>query len=140
MNIDMGWTKELEEYQKQHQEMYDSYFKEVANNENFFKILEAFENKYGSENVKIENDQPDERCKFYQYINIKKGNSDLTFSFLDIDGFDWKFDTERYNEGKRYNLSVYFKDSFPEVEEILESAELIKEVKKIVNDIIKWKQ
>lgn len=140
MNIDMGWTKELEEYQKQHQEMYESYFKDFANNENFFKILEAIENKYGSENVTIENDQPDERCKFYQYINIKKGNSDLTFLFLDIEGFDWKFDTKKYNEGKRYNLSVYFKDSFPEVEEILESAELIKEVKKIVNNILKWEQ
>ena len=104
---------------------------------NKWKLLE---NKYGSENVTIENDQPDEKCKFYQYINVKKGNSDLTFSFLDIDGFDWKFDTERYHNGKRYDLSVYFKDSFPEVEEILESAELIKEVKKIVNDILKWEQ
>ena len=130
MNIDTEWTKGLKEYQKQNPEMYESYFRDFATNENFFEILEAFENKYGSENVKIENDQPDERCKFYQYINVKKGNSDLTFSFLDIDGFDWKFDTERYNR----------KDSFPEIEDILESAELIKDVKKIVNDILKWEQ
>lgn len=140
MNIDTEWTKELKEYQKQNPEMYESYFRDFATNENFFEILEAFENKYGSENVTIENDQADERCKFYQYINIKKGNSDLTFSFLDIDGFDWKFDTQRYHKGKRYDLSVYFKDSFPEIEDVLESAELIKDVKKIVNDILKWEQ
>lgn len=140
MNIDTEWTKGLKEYQKQNLEMYESYFRDFANNDNFFKILEALENKYGSENVTIENDQPDERCKFYQYINVKKGNSDLTFSFLDIDGFDWKFDTERYHKGKRYDLSVYFKDSFPEIEDVLESAELIKDVKKIVNDILKWEQ
>lgn len=45
MNIDMGWTKELEEYQKQNPEMYESYFRDFATNENFFKILEALENK-----------------------------------------------------------------------------------------------
>lgn len=140
MNIDTEWTKGLNEYQKQHPEMYKSYFKDFATNENFFKILDALANQFGNENIQIENEQPDEQCKLYQYINIKKGNSDITFSFLDIDGFDWKFDTKKYSEGKRYRLSVYFSDSFPEIEDVLESAELIKNVRKTVNDILKWEQ
>lgn len=134
----MEFLKEAQEIKKKYPEIIEEYFEKIATNENFDKILSKFEELFGNENIVIDNVQPHRDCRKYQYIEVKFGDKEyeISFAFLDLDGLDAKFDMECYNEGKRYTLSPYFKDTFQTEDEIVSAAENIIKMRNEINKIL----
>ncbi len=133
----MEFLKEAQEIKEKYPEIIEEYFEKIATNENFDKILSKFEELFGTENIVIDNVQPYRDCRKYQYIEVKFDKEyEISFAFLDLDGLDAKFDMECYNEGKRYTLSPYFKDTFQTEDEIVSAAENIIKMRNEINKIL----
>ena len=133
----MEFLKEAQEIKEKYPEIIETYFEKIATNENFDKILAKFEELFGTENIVIDNAQPHRDCRKYQYIEVKFDKEyEISFAFLDLDGLDAIFDMERYNEGKRYTLSPYFKDTFQTEDEIVSAAENIIKMRNEINKIL----
>ena len=133
----MEFLKEAQEIKEKYPEIIEEYFEKIATNENFDKILKKFEELFGTENITIDNVQPYRDCRKYQYIEVKFDKEyEISFAFLDLDGLDAKFDMECYNEGKRYTLSPYFKDTFQTEDEIVSAAENIIKMRNEINKIL----
>lgn len=136
----MEFLKEAQEIKEKYPEIIEEYFEKIATNENFDKILSKFEELFGTENIIIDNVQPYRDCRKYQYIEVKFDKEyEISFAFLDLDGLDAKFDMECYNEGKRYTLSPYFKDTFQTEDEIVSAAENIIKMRNEINKILQIK-
>lgn len=133
----MEFLKEAQEIKEKYPEIIEEYFEKIATNENFDKILTKLEEMFGTENIVIDNVQPYRDCRKYQYIEVKFDKEyEISFAFLDLDGLDAKFDMECYNEGKRYTLSPYFKDTFQTEDEIVSAAENIIKMRNEINKIL----
>lgn len=133
----MEFLKEAQEIKEKYPEIIKEYFEKIATNENFDKILSKFEELFGNENIVIDNVQPRRDCRKYQYIEVKFDKEyEISFAFLDLDGLDAKFDMDCYNEGKRYTLSPYFKDTFQTEDEIVSAAENIIKMRNEINKIL----
>lgn len=133
----MKFLKEAQEIKEKYPEIIKEYFEKIATNENFDKILSKFEELFGNENIVIDNVQPRRDCRKYQYIEVKFDKEyEISFAFLDLDGLDAKFDMDCYNEGKRYTLSPYFKDTFQTEDEIVSAAENIIKMRNEINKIL----
>lgn len=133
----MEFLKEAQEIKEKYPEIIEEYFEKIATNENFDKILSKFEELFGTDSITIDNVQPYRDCRKYQYIEVKFDKEyEISFAFLDLDGLDAKFDIECYNEGKRYTLSPYFKDTFQTEDEIVSAAENIIKMRNEINKIL----
>lgn len=134
------FLKEAQEIKEKYPEIIKEYFEKIATNENFDKILSKFEELFGTDSITIDNVQPYRDCRKYQYIEVKFDKEyEISFAFLDLDGLDAKFDIECYDEGKRYTLSPYFKDTFQTEDEIVSAAENIIKMRNEINKILQIK-
>ncbi len=113
------FIKEAEEIWKKYPEIIEEYYENIATNENFDKILVKIKELFKNEEITLNNLQPNPECRKYQYIEVRFKEFELTFSFLDLDGLDAKYDMELYNKGKKYNITPYFLDTFQSAEDII---------------------
>lgn len=133
------FIKEAKEIWEKYPEIIEEYYENIATNENFDMILEKIKELFKNEEITLNNLQPNPECRKYQYIEVRFKEFELTFSFLDLDGLDAKYDMELYNKGKKYNISPYFLDTFQSAEDIINAADNIKIMMKEINKILQIK-